>query len=245
MSLSGTYPVPPPRTRAVPIPVVRPFWTYVLLAVNILVFLGQTAFGDSFTYYGLKINSNILAGEYWRFLTPIFFHASLLHIFFNMYALYIVGQQIEPQLGYARFLMIYLFSGVAGFYASFLFNPAAASLGASGAIFGLIGALAVFLFRHRKMLGRMGRALLSNVVFIIVLNLALSFTPGIDLSGHLGGLVCGSVLALVLGPSWNLVLDPITGAVSPVDRNPLSQRLGLAFAGILAVFLAALWLLVR
>jgi rhomboid protease GluP len=245
MSLSPEHTAPPPRVRAVPIPAVRPFWTYVLMAANILVFLGQTVLGDSFTFYGLKINSYILAGEYWRLVTPMFFHANLLHIFFNMYALYIIGQQIEPQLGYARFLMVYFFSGVAGFYASFLFNPSAASLGASGAIFGLIGALAIFLYRHRKMLGRMGRAMLSNVLIIIVLNLVLSLTPGIDLSGHLGGLVSGSVLAWVLVPRWNLVFDPFTGSVSPVDRNPLSRRPGIAFLTLLAVYAAALWLLVR
>ena len=107
-------PAPPRRVRTVPIPGVRPVWTYVILAVTGLVFLGQLILGDPFTFYGLKINQNILAGEYWRLITPIFFHAGWLHFFFNMYALYIVGRQIERPLGYARFLMIYFFSGIAG-----------------------------------------------------------------------------------------------------------------------------------
>jgi rhomboid protease GluP len=235
---------PPPRVRSIPIPAVKPLWTYILLSVTVLVFLGQMVFGDAFTYYGLKINQNILAGEYWRFLTPIFFHADILHIFFNMYALYIVGRQIEPPLGHRRFLMIYFFSGIAGGYASFLFSPNP-SLGASGAIFGLIGALAVFLFRHKRNLGPVGRSMLTNVVFVIVLNLALSFTPGIDLWGHLGGLVSGSILAWVLGPDWFITVDPFTGTSTAVDRNPLARRLAAVFFAVLAVYLAALWLLVR
>ncbi|MCJ7612286.1 MAG: rhomboid family intramembrane serine protease, partial [Candidatus Aminicenantes bacterium] len=134
----------PPRSRAVPVPGVRPVWTYVILAVTTLVFLAQMTLGDSFTYYGLKDNARILQGQYWLLFTPVFFHAGVLHFFFNMYALYNVGRQIERPLGYGLFLMIYAFSGAAGVFASFLFSSSD-SLGASGAIFGLIGALAVFL----------------------------------------------------------------------------------------------------
>jgi rhomboid protease GluP len=208
------------------------------------VYLGQMAFGDSFTAYGLKINELILQGEYWRFLTPIFFHANLLHLFFNMYALYNIGLQIERPLGYARFLMIYFFSGVAGVYLSFLLNPSP-SLGASGAIFGLIGAMAVFLYRHRRILGPVGRSMLSNVIFIIVLNLAISLTPQIDLWGHVGGLASGAALAWLLGPQWDLELDPYTGNPFIVDRNRLSKRLPLAFFVTLTCYLAALWWMVR
>ncbi|MGB7537816.1 MAG: rhomboid family intramembrane serine protease [Anaerolineales bacterium] len=233
-----------PRARAVPVPGAKPVFTYVILAVTCLVYLGQVIFGDAFTFYGLKINQNILAGEYWRLITPIFFHASPLHIFFNMYALYNVGRQIEPPLGYARFLMIYFFSGIAGGFASFLFTPSY-SLGASGAIFGLIGALAVFLYRHRRLLGSIGRSMLYNVIFIIVMNLVISFSPGIDLWGHIGGLTAGAALAWMLGPEWKLEIDPYTGNPYAVDRHPFSRRLPLAFFLILAIYLAALWLLVR
>jgi rhomboid protease GluP len=236
-------PVPPP-TRAIPVPGVRPSWTFVILAATGAVFLGQLALGDAFTYYGLKINQNILAGEYWRFVTPIFFHAGLMHFFFNMYALYNVGPLIERPMGHARFLMIYFFSGIAGGFASFLFNPSP-SLGASGAIFGLIGALAVFLFRHSRLLGRVGRSMLTNVVIIIVMNLAISLTPQIDLWGHVGGLTTGSLLGWLLGPNWKLELEPVSGRPHAVDHNPLSRHMALAFFLLLAVFLAALWLIVR
>lgn len=234
----------PPRLRAVPIPGVRPVATYVILAVTTLVYLGQLVFKDPFTYYGVKVNELILQGEYWRFITPIFFHASPLHLFFNMYALYNVGRQIERPLGYARFLMIYFFSGIAGVFASFLFTPSY-SLGASGAIFGLIGALAVFLYRHSRILGPIGRSMLYNVIFIIVLNLGISFSPGIDLWGHVGGLLSGLVLTWVIGPIWKLEIDPYTGYPVAVDHNPLSRRLPVVFFSILALYLAALWLLIR
>ncbi len=236
---------PAPRARAVPIPGVRPVFTYAILGLTTLVGFGQLALGDSFTYYGLKINQNILAGEYWRLITPIFFHANILHFFFNMYALYNIGLLIERPLGYARFLMIYFFSGIAGGMLSFLLNPSP-SLGASGAIFGLIGALAVFLFRHRRILGPAGRSMLGNVVFIIVLNLAISvYSPDIDLWGHVGGLTAGLAMGWLLGPEWTLEVDPYTGNPYPVDRSPFSRRIPLAFFILLAFFLAALWLLVR
>jgi membrane associated rhomboid family serine protease len=236
---------PAPRPRGIPVPGVRPICTYAILAITTLVFLGQVVFGDPFTYYGLKINDLIRQGEFWRFVTPIFFHANILHFFFNMYALYNVGLQIERPLGYARFLMIYFFSGVAGVFASFLFT-ASPSLGASGAIFGIIGALAVFLYRHTRLFGPAGRNMLYNVVFIIAANLVISVaTPGIDLWGHVGGLVTGSALAWLLGPVWRIQTDPYTGAPSVGDQNSLSRWIPLVFLLLLAGSFLALWLAVR
>jgi len=236
---------PPPRPRTVPIPGVQPVWTYAILAVTILVFLAQLIFRDPFTFYGLKINELILQGEYWRFVTPIFFHSGMLHVFFNMYALYNIGRQIERPLGHGLFLIVYFFSGVAGVFASFQFTPSA-SLGASGAVFGLIGALAVFLYRHRRLFGTVGRSMLYNVVFIIVFNLSLSLTPGIDIWGHIGGLVAGLILTWVLGPVWKIEIDPYTGNPVAVDHNPLSRRLPIAFLFLLLLYgLTALWLVVR
>ncbi len=214
----------PPRPRTIPLPGVRPICTYAIIGVTTLVFIGQLIFGDFFTYYGLKINELIRQGEFWRFVTPIFFHANILHIFFNMYALYNIGLLIERPLGYARFLMIYFFSGIAGVLASFLFT-ASPSLGASGAIFGLIGALAVFLYRHNHIFGVAGRNMLYNVIFIIVVNLVISVSvPEIDLWGHVGGLVTGSALAWLLAPVWRIQVDPFTGNPVVIDHNPLARQ---------------------
>ncbi|MBN1438302.1 MAG: rhomboid family intramembrane serine protease [Anaerolineales bacterium] len=237
------YSAPPPM-RPPSVAGVRTVFTYGILAVTILVFVGQWGFGAAFTVYGLKINQLIRQGEYWRFVTPIFFHADPMHLFFNMYALYNIGTQIERLLGRVRFLMIYFFSGIAGVAASFLFNPAP-SLGASGAIFGLIGALAVFLYRNTKILGPVGRSMLTNVLVVIGMNLAISFHPQIDLWGHLGGLLAGAGLTWVLGQRLTLDFDLYTGSPVVVDRNPLSRRLPAAFIILALGFLAALWLLVR
>jgi membrane associated rhomboid family serine protease len=235
----------PPSPHAVPVPGVRPLCTNAIIAVTTLVFLGQVIGGDAFTYYGLKINDLIRQGEYWRFVTPIFFHANILHFFFNMYALYNIGPFIERPLGYSRFLMIYFFSGVTGVFASFLFSSTP-SLGASGAIFGLIGALAIYLYRHTRLFGPAGRNMLYNVVFIIIINLIISVSvPNIDLRAHVGGLVTGSVLAWLLAPLWRIENDPFTGYPVVVDNNPLSRRIPLAFVILLAICLVALWLGVR
>jgi membrane associated rhomboid family serine protease len=242
--IESPFPAPAPRPRAIPVPGVRPVWTYGILAVTCLVYLGQWTLGDSFTYYGLKINDLIRAGESWRFLTPIFFHAGLLHLFFNMYALYNIGRQIERPLGHGLFLVVYFYSGAAGVAASFLFTSAN-SLGASGAIFGLIGALAVFLYRHTKLFGSIGRSMLYNIFFIIVINLSISTLPGIDIWGHIGGLVAGVLIAWVLGPVWTIAVDPYTGIPSAVNNNPLPRRLPVILLCLLPLIVAALWLIAR
>ena len=236
---------PPVRSRSVPTPGVRPVFTYVLIGVTTLVFIGQSLLGDAFTVYGLKINELILQGEFWRFVTPIFFHANIAHFLFNMYALYSIGLQIERPLGYARFLIVYFFAGIAGVLASFLLNPSP-SLGASGAIFGLIGALAVFLYRHRNLFGAAGRNMLYNVIFIIVLNLGISVaSPDIDLWGHVGGLITGTIVAWILAPVWKIQIDPYTGSPLAVDNNPLSRQVPLIFLLLLAGCLLTLWLVAR
>jgi membrane associated rhomboid family serine protease len=242
--IESPVPAPPPRPRSMSIPGVAPVFTYVILTATCLVFLGQLTLGDTFTYYGLKVNALIRQGDYWRFLTPIFFHGGALHLFFNMYALYNIGRLIERPLGYGLFLMVYFFSGLAGVAASYLFTPAN-SLGASGAVFGLIGALAVFLYRNSRLLGSIGRSMLANVVFIIILNLSLSALPGIDIWGHVGGLVTGLAITWILGPVFQILQDPFTGQATVVNRNLLSRRLPLAFFLLLMLFLAALWWIAR
>jgi membrane associated rhomboid family serine protease len=225
---------PPPRPAGIPMPMTKPVFTYVLIGVTCVVYLFQLILGDPFTKLGWKANDLIRQGEYWRLITPIFFHAYPLHILFNMYALYIIGPEVERIMGYARFLLIYFLAGYAGVLTSFAFSPDY-SLGASGAIFGLIGALAVFLYRHRQQLGRLGRSMLNNVVFVIILNVLLSFTPGIDLFGHFGGLLAGSITAWLLSPIWRIETDPYTGSNRLIDSNALSSpwwKLALIFLSL-------------
>lgn len=210
------YPEPmQPRYVRLQIPRVTPVVTYVLLSITISVYLLQVAtqfiFGqDIVAALGLKVNELIINGEVWRLFTPMFLHGSILHIGFNMYALFVLGPALESYYGHGRYLTLYILSGFAGNVISFLFsaNP---SLGASTAIFGLIGAEAIFLLRNRSILGAMAQRALSNVIFILVINLMLGLSPGIDFWGHMGGLLGGTFFAWFAGPLFQVqggYLDP-------------------------------------
>ncbi len=196
----------------------KPFFTYLFTAVNILMFLLMTAAGgstntDVLLQFGAKFNPLILEGEWWRFITPVFLHIGLLHLLMNSMALFYLGTAVEQIYGRMRFLWIYLFSGFTGSLLSFLLTPNL-SAGASGAIFGLFGALLFFGVTKPKLFFRtMG----MNILVVIGINLAFGFTvPGIDNAGHIGGLL-GGFLA--------------TGIVHfPKKRRPLQQLLFLAAA---------------
>jgi rhomboid protease GluP len=198
----------PPRYVTLRLPRATPIVTYVLLSVTVTVFVFQlmTQFllgQDLPAALGMKVNDLIIAGQLWRLFTPVFLHGSILHIAFNMYAQYFLGPTLESSYGHGRFLALYMLSGFAGNVISFLFssNP---SLGSSTAIFGLIGAQGIFLYRNRSILGAMAQRALSNVIFIIVINLMLGLSPGIDNWGHMGGLLGGTFFAWFAGPLYRV-----------------------------------------
>ena len=209
--------VPPPaptggRYVTVEIPRVRPVLTYILLGLTITVFLLQlvseyTQGYDLPALLGMKVNSLILEGELWRLITPMLLHGSLPHIIFNMYALYALGPSLESSYGHSRFLALYLIAGFAGNVLSFLFSPNP-SLGSSTAIFGLIGAEGIFLYRNRELFGSQARRALTNVVIIAGANLLFgSMSAGIDNWGHIGGLLGGTFFAWFAGPLYQLAGD--------------------------------------
>lgn len=185
---------------------------YALMAVNIGVFvlMGIVSRGsdDPMTLiaFGAKTNGLLRSGEWFRLITPIFIHAGLLHLLLNSYALWMVGTQVEKLYGSARFLAIYLLSGIGGvagsyFGQTFLPKPSdAPSVGASGAIFGLFGVLAVFGFRYRReMPPAIRRAMTAGVLPVIVINLFIGASiPFIDNSAHIGGLLTGAALTLII-----------------------------------------------
>lgn len=197
--------------------------TYGLIGATLVVFLLQLAstqlFGvDVVLALGAKINDAIAAGQVWRLLSPVFIHIGLFHIFINMYSLYAIGPAVERFFGSPRMLVLYLLSGFGGVVMSMAFsaNP---SVGASGAIFGLLGALGTFLFGHRHTFGRAATFQFRQIVIVALLNLGLGLVPGIDNWGHLGGLITGSGLTAVIGPS----LEPIWGTETLprlTDRRP-------------------------
>jgi rhomboid protease GluP len=175
-----------------------------LIGINVVIFILQyistvALGGDLLAAVGEKSNSMIIQGQFWRLFTPMFLHASILHIGFNMYALYILGRGLERFYGHGRFLVLYLLSGFCGNVLSFLF-AAAPSLGASTAIFGLLGAEGVFLYQNRELFGNNAQRALMNVVMIAAINLIFGLSPGIDNWGHIGGLVGGTIFAWYAGP---------------------------------------------
>jgi rhomboid protease GluP len=183
--------------------------TWIMLAGIVLVFLLETLAGGStntqvLVRLGAKVTPLIVQGEYWRLFTSTFLHIGLVHLAFNGYALLLLGTELERLFAWPRFLAIYLLSGLFGSLASYALSDTI-SAGASGAIFGLIGALAAFFALHRDRLGAWGRARLGNTVFLIAINLFLGFTqPGIDNLGHLGGLLAGLGLGWALAPRYEL-----------------------------------------
>lgn len=201
---------PPPAFRLrLPLNPVRATWG--LLGLNLLIYLltgllSGNLFnpaGQVLQLLGWKQNDLILQGEYWRLLTAMFLHGNLVHIFFNGYALFILGPETERIFGTARFLAVYFLGGLTGSIASYAFS-ASPSVGASGAIFGLIGCLAVFYYVSRTLLGEFGRRQLQGMITIIVINLLLGFTMGgvIDNYAHIGGLIGGALVGWLLAPRY-------------------------------------------
>jgi rhomboid protease GluP len=176
--------------------------TYVLLAVNVLVFLADMALGRELSMLGWKQNDLIVQGQYWRLLTPMFLHGGLLHIGFNSYALYLLGPQIERSFGSLRFLMVYFTAGLAGSIASFALTPAP-SVGASGAIFGLLGAFLPYLYRNREYISNT-RGRIQQIAMLLGINLLIGLQPGIDNWAHLGGLIGGAGLAWFITPLYTV-----------------------------------------
>ncbi len=171
--------------------------TFILIGINIVVFL-LTAFvsGNIFDidtrvliYFGAKINVLINQGEIWRLLTCAFLHSGLIHIACNMYSLYIIGPQIEQIYGIKKYLIIYLISCITASMASYLMNPSGIAVGASGGIFGLMGALLAFALVERHSIQR---KFISSLLQIIAINLFIGLSiKNIDNFAHIGGLVGG------------------------------------------------------
>jgi rhomboid protease GluP len=200
-----------PQQVRVSLPASVPSVTYAIVGITVVIYLLQlgsvfllgyandASQMDWLEAYGARINDLIRAGQLWRFLTPVLLHASIPHILFNMYALVAFGAGLERHFGHWRFLMLYILAGFTGNVLSFVLSSGY-SVGASTAIFGLVGAEGVFLYQNRKLFGnQFGRAI-GNVIFVVAVNLFLGLTPGIDNWGHIGGLLGGLIFAWFAGP---------------------------------------------
>ena len=173
----------------------EPIVTYVLIAINVIVFLAEGQFGvgsasgggtqlyEKFALFG----PSVADGDWWRIATSGFLHAGLLHVGFNMYLLYLLGQMMEPAVGSVRFALIYAVALFAGSLGALIVSPNSVTVGASGAVFGLMGAAAVEL-RARGI-----NPFETNIGSLILFNLLFSFVfSGISIGGHIGGLIGGA-----------------------------------------------------
>lgn len=181
----------------------KPILTYTLVGINVFMYL-ITAFLsgniiDSNTgvlvFLGAKVNPLIDSGQYYRLITAAFLHGGLMHIGFNMYALTALGPLIESVFGRIKYLIIYFVSAISSSYLSYMFSDSI-SVGASGAIFGLLGASLVFAVKSQD---KVGRAFINNIMSVIVVNLIIGFSmANVDNFGHIGGLIGGFVVSLIL-----------------------------------------------
>jgi rhomboid protease GluP len=220
--------------RYLPVPLARPLWTWIFLAANVAVWLLVQFDENAVLGFGLKINALIAQGEYWRLLTAMFLHQELVHLGFNMLALYVLGVDVEATFGPRRFFTIYLLSGLMGSAFSYLLSSAD-SLGASGALYGLFGALLLYFVRNRRAFGEYGRRRLMNLVAVIVLNLVMSYAiPFIDIWAHVGGLLGGLALGYALAPVYRVAPGDLWGEPRVIDASAPALRT----AGPLLVALA-------
>lgn len=180
-----------------------PYMTVGLIIIMVLVYGAETVAGGAsnsnvLVEFGAKVNVLIQDGQWWRFITPVFLHAGFEHLLLNMVTLYFLGYQIEAIFGHWRFLGIFLLSGIGGNFASFAFNPNAISAGSSTAIFGLFGAFLMLgeSFWENPYIRQMTKTFL----LFIAMNLVFGFlSTGIDLAGHIGGLIIGFLAGYIVG----------------------------------------------
>lgn len=204
-------PPPPPQPDANPLGKAMsatPWVTYSLIAINLLVFIAMSASGVGVMSpnaamtvdWGTNFAPQTLSGQWWRLLTSVFVHFGLFHVLLNMVTLYQIGRLAERLFGSAHLLGLYLFAGITGSLTSVFWHPTVNSAGASGAIFGVFGALLVFVLKYRHELPvSIAKRQRTSLLILIGYNLVYGFTqPGIDNGAHLGGLAGGILLGLAL-----------------------------------------------
>jgi membrane associated rhomboid family serine protease len=214
------------------------FVTWTLMAINIGVFVLMVLRGASLTAvdldtslrWGASYSPFVTRGEWWRLLTATFVHGGIMHIFANMYVLAVMGPVTERLYGNAAYAVLYLLAGLAGSLASVYWHPLVASVGASGAVFGVMGAVLAFTARQRRSLPpSLLRSVASSVGQAVAINLVLGFaTPHVDMAAHVGGLLGGFACGLVLA-----------GHIEEPASRKHARGAALAFVGAALVVFAA------
>lgn len=185
------------------------YYTVVILLINTGLYLATSLYsmnggrgnfvnldGETLFAFGAKFGPAIAAGQWWRLVTAGFLHGGILHILMNMWVLFDLGAQAEEIYGGARMLVIYFVANVLGFYVSYAWRPEAISVGASAALFGLVGAMIAIGTRYRSTLGSTVRAIYVRYAIYLLL---FSLLPGVDMAAHIGGLIGGFGVGFLAG----------------------------------------------
>jgi membrane associated rhomboid family serine protease len=217
---------------------VDPIATYVLIAINVLMFLGAGSGGsfvtgsggggtEVFNQFSLERFDVAVNHDYWQLITYGFLHSGILHIGFNMYILYWLGTMLEPSLGHARFLALYFASLLAGACGALLLaDPLEQTVGASGAVFGLMAA--AFVLQRARGIDPMA----SGIGPLILINLALGFViPNVSIGGHIGGLVGGAIAAFAMEQLASRRRGIVLPVAACIVVGGVAAAVGIAVAG--------------
>ena len=193
--------------------------TYILIAASSIVYLLSAFLSRDIVDMDVEVLVDmgalfgpftVLKGEWWRLLSAMFLHGGMTHLLMNMFSLYIVGRGAETYFDTRSYLSIYFFSGIIGGLVSLYMHPVSVGVGASGAIFGVFGALAGFFLAHRDKIASHSKAFMKDFSVIILINLVIGLTiPSIDVSAHIGGLVVGLIGGYMISkdPKWVLAFN--------------------------------------
>lgn len=226
----------------VALPTAKPWATYVLVVINVAVFviqsitttLNQT---DPLLELGAFSSKLVLAGQFWRLITAGFLHLSLLHIGLNMYGLYIIGRSLENFFGRRRFVIMYLLGLMAGNVVSFLFNVPV-SAGAGAGLMGLLAAYTLFVDQNRFLFGDRAKPMVITALVFVVLNVVLGMLPGMNNIGSIGGMVGGALYAWLAGPLMHLEGVPPTLTITDQRNKTQIWVVGVAELAVLMVLTA-------
>ena len=188
--------------------------TYSIIGINIVIYIFSAFFSQDMIDMDMQTLVDmgalygpftVLKGEWWRLFTAMFLHGGMTHLLMNMFSLYLIGRGVEMYFDTRSYLIIYLFSGLLGGLASLYMHPNSVGIGASGAIFGVFGALAGFFLAHRDKIEAHSKAFMKDFAIVLGINLVLGLSiPSIDVSAHIGGLIIGLIGGFVISkdPKW-------------------------------------------
>ena len=215
--------------------------TYTLIVINVVMYLFSALLGGSVADIDMRALVKLGAlygplviekGEWWRLFTAMFLHGGMTHLLMNMFSLYLIGRGVEQYFSKSAYLSLYLFSGLVGGVVSLYMHPNSVGIGASGAIFGVFGALAGFFLAHRDRIGTYTRMFMKDFAMVLGLNFFIGVAiPSVDMSAHIGGLIVGFVGGYLIAKYprtvlfFSLVMAVIVYLMIQILRQSYAQSL--------------------